>query len=112
MLWVAMVVALFAIAGLVLLRRKPEPYVIGERLADAAKAEEARLAQGPVGPSPVPSGEYDAERGDFDLVSVSVQPFDAQLQGFVRDFRSWDAEAVSPRGGYADAHAVDRGDAG
>jgi hypothetical protein len=93
MLWAVIVVAVVGVAAVMVFRsRSPKYILIGQQLADARRADETRLAKGPVGPSPMPSGAYDAERGESSLISVSVVPFDEELQALVRQFRGWDAE--------------------
>jgi hypothetical protein len=92
MLWITFAIAA-AIAALLMLRRSErKTVVLGQQLADAHKAEAARLATG-TGPSPMPKGGYDSKRGDFSLVAVSSQPLDAQLRDLTRQFRSWEPKA-------------------
>ena len=79
MLWAGLLIAGGLLAA-VLLRKDDEPLVLGQQLANAQEAENARLAAGPTGPSPMPQGEYDAERGDFGLLTVTPLPFDSQVQ--------------------------------
>jgi hypothetical protein len=68
------------------------PVVLGQQLADARAAERARLAAGPTEASPMPGASYEAERGDFDLVTVVVLPLDRDLQALTQRFRNWTAE--------------------
>jgi len=63
--------------------------VIGQQLADAKAAENARLSAGVGGDSPMPKSRYDLESGHFDLVSVRRLPIDDELRALTRQFRKW-----------------------
>jgi hypothetical protein len=59
-------------------------------MAAARRAESARLAAEPTGPSPMPKDTYDADRGDLDLTSVTAAPIDGALRALAGDFAGWD----------------------
>ena len=61
-------------------------------MADARRAEEARVAAGVSGVSPMPKVSYDAEAGHLDLVSIERLPIDDELRAFVRQFGEIDQE--------------------
>jgi hypothetical protein len=90
---VSVVVATVAVAlsAFVIARMRRKPFVLGQQLADAHANEKARLAAGNAGPSPMPASEYDEERGEYALTSVTELPLDKALQGVVRAFESADA---------------------
>ncbi len=57
--------------------RSPEPYVIGEQMAHAERAEHARLSNPSAGPSPLPANQhYDSSLGDFDLLTIKISADD------------------------------------
>lgn len=66
--------------------------VLGQQLADAEFAEAERLSQGDPGPSPVPSGDYRLDQGEYSLLNVSTQPLDIELRDFVNRFASMNSE--------------------
>jgi hypothetical protein len=85
------IVALIALVGTaVVWFQKQRPVVIGQQMADAEAREAARLAAGPVGPSPLPTEQYDKERGDYSLINVTPLALDTQLSKVVRSFSGWD----------------------
>ena len=94
MMWVALVgiVAAAAMVGILVRRNRRQTVVLGQQVAVARANEAARLASGTAGPSPMPTGEYDEERGDYDLLAVSERPLDKELQGLVRAFKGWTPE--------------------
>ena len=102
MIWaaVAAIVAATAIFVVLTRRNRSDAVVLGQQFAVASANEAARLASGNVGPSPMPNGQYDHERGDDDLTSVTERPLDRELQTLVRAFKSWSPEtrAESRRG--------------
>jgi hypothetical protein len=94
MIWVAIAAVIAAAAIVVVLtrRNRSETIVLGQQVADARANEAARLASGNVGPSPMPSGEYDQEAGDYDFASVTERPLDRELRALVRTFKAWSPE--------------------
>ena len=87
-----LVVGLLVILGWVLRKRAhPKPYVIGEEMAQAQRAERARLANNKVGPSPLPSNlHYDRWLGDLDLSDPVRRPLDDELGSLCQRFASGD----------------------
>ena len=82
-------VASFIILGWILWKksRPSRPYVIGGQMANALRAEHARLSDPRVGPSPLPAGlQYDRWRGDLDVSNPVKQPLDEELSGLCQRF--------------------------
>jgi hypothetical protein len=71
---------------------KRRTIVLGTELAAALEVEEARLALGNSGPSPLPDCGYDFENGDYDLVSVAPLNLDIELRAITNDFLVCDTE--------------------
>jgi hypothetical protein len=71
--------------------RPSEPYVIGEQMARARRAEQARLSNPKVGPSPLPTNlHYDSSLGDLDLSDPSKHPLDDELSALCHHFAASD----------------------
>ena len=89
MLWIPMAIAIVVALALAAFfgRRRPGVVVLGQQYADAQAREATRVAAGVAGPSPMPAGEYDHERGDYSLLSVSVLPLDRELHALVDGYR-------------------------
>lgn len=64
-------------------------------MASAQRREEARIASGVVGESPLPATCYDQERGDYDLLAVSLTKLDLDLRTFTDDFMAWEPDRRS-----------------
>lgn len=104
MIWVAIaaMVVTAAIVVVVTCRNLSETIVLGQQVADTRANEAARLGSGNVGPSPMPSGEYDQEAGDYDFASVTERPLDRELRALVQHLRLGRLKGV-PRVGMASA---------
>jgi hypothetical protein len=64
-----------------------EPYVIGEQMAQAQRAEQARQSNPNTGPSPLPVNlHYDSSRGDLDLSDPPENPLDDELSALCQRF--------------------------
>ncbi len=90
--WIAFV--LIAVIAVVFLSRRTERhvFVLGQQMADAAANEAIRVAKGSAGPSPMPKGKYDADSGEYGLISVTPLPLDAEFQELTKNFGSWNLE--------------------
>ena len=53
-----------------------KPVILGQELANAAKAEKIRLDSGEFLKSPLPEKQYDFWRGDLDLINPSINKLD------------------------------------
>jgi len=84
-LWLALTVALIAISwGFWRKFRPSKQYVIGEQMARAQRAEQARLSNPNAGPSPLPANQhYDSSLGDLDLTDPPKHPLDDELSALV-----------------------------
>lgn len=72
--------------------RASEPYVLGEQMAQARRAEQARLLNPNAGPSPLPADlHYDSSHGDIDLSDPPKHPLDDGLSTLCRHFASSDS---------------------
>lgn len=71
---------------------KRKTLVLGSELAAAQQREEARIASGAVGESPLPSNRYDQEHGDYDLVAVSPVKLDLDIRDLTKEFIGWDLD--------------------
>jgi hypothetical protein len=70
--------------------------VIGEQMAQALRAEDARLSNSKAGASPLPANlSYDLWRGDFDLVDPAKNPLDEELSILCRAFAKGDLTSRS-----------------
>ena len=71
--------------------RPSEPYVIGEQMALAQRAEQARLSNPTAGPSPLPANQhYDSSLGDLDLSDPPKHPLDDELSALFHRFAASD----------------------
>jgi hypothetical protein len=76
--------------------RSTQPYVIGEQMAQARRAEAARLSNAGSGPSPLPADlRYDRWTGDFDLSDPARNHLDNELTAVCRRIATSDAPARS-----------------
>ena len=67
--------------------RPSKVYVIGEQMARARRAEQARLSSSKAGPSPLPANlHYDSSRGDLDLSDPPKHPLDDELSSICHRF--------------------------
>lgn len=89
---VAAITATAAIVVVVTLQNRTEPIALGQQTAAAQAAEAARLKSGAAGPSPMPEGGYDQEKGDYDLAAVIERPLDQELRNLARAFEGWPPE--------------------
>jgi hypothetical protein len=69
-----------------------ERIILGQQLADARANEAARVASGGHAPSPLPAGQYDRGRGDYDLTAVAQSSVDEALGELARAFKNWTPE--------------------
>lgn len=73
--------------------RKPGGLVVlGAAVAAARRQEDARLAEGPYGPSPLAGCQYDSERARLNLLGVRALPVDTALRRVARAFREQSRE--------------------
>jgi len=89
MRWMPWAVA--AVVSTVACRTNERTVTSSNQLAGARTNERANRAA-PAEASPMPKGQYDAERGDYSLIDVGPLPLDAELRTLTRDFRSWDGD--------------------
>lgn len=68
---------------------KRKTVVLGSELAAARQSEEARIASGMIGDSPLPPERYDYEGGDYDLVAISPIKLDLDIRDLTKEFTSW-----------------------
>ncbi len=66
---------------------KRKTLVLGSEFAAALKREEERLLLGNAGISPLLNFTYDFERGDYNLVAVSVLGIDEDIRDFTDNFQ-------------------------
>jgi hypothetical protein len=94
MLWlgIAAIVTAAVVVAFAGRRSAEDTIVLGREVAAARGNEAARLASGSDGPSPMPKGDYDQEKGDHDLTSVIEGPLDVELTALVRTFGTWAPE--------------------
>jgi hypothetical protein len=66
---------------------KPVPHLLGGQMAQAIRAEQARLSNSRAGPSPLPpSLHYDRWLGDLDLSDPIKRPLDDELSALCQQF--------------------------
>jgi hypothetical protein len=91
-LW-ALVALVVLVIGWVLWKklRHSEPYVIGEQMAQAQRAEQTRLSNSQAGPGPLPTNlHYDGSLGDLDLSDPEKHPLDDELSTLCHRFAASD----------------------
>lgn len=74
-------------------KRKPPTLVLGEQLADARKAERARVEGGLSSPSPMPKDTYPTDEGIFAALDPKLLPLDIELKELCWRAASLDAES-------------------
>jgi len=91
-IWLLAVVVLIILGGVLWRRaRHRRPYVIGEQMAQALRAEQLRLSQSKVGPSPLPANlHYDRSLGDLDISDPVKSLLDDELSALCRRFATSD----------------------
>lgn len=95
--WLLVVVALVILGWVLWKRTRPSrTYVIGEQMAQAQRAEQARLSSSKAGPSPLPANlHYDSWLGDLDLSDPARRPLDDELSALCRRFAMSDLTSRS-----------------
>jgi hypothetical protein len=73
-------------------KRKPPTLVLGQQLADARKAEHARVSSGPSSPSPMPKDTYPTDEGVLALLNPKPLPLDIELKDLCRRAAALDAD--------------------
>jgi hypothetical protein len=91
--WIVLLGVVLAAAVFALRSRRRGRVIIGQQFAEAHANERARLAAGPVEPSPMPTERYDIEHGDYNFLSVTPSPLDLKLQELTRRFAASDEAA-------------------
>src|SRR5688500_2093297 len=74
-------------------KRKPRALVLGQQLADARKAERARVASGPNSSSPMPKDTYPTDEGILAWLKPKQLPLDIDLKELSRRAAALDADA-------------------
>lgn len=74
-------------------KRKPRTLVLGQQLADARRAEDARVASGPSSPSPMPKDTYSTDEGLLARLNPKPLPLDLELRDLCRRAATLDADA-------------------
>lgn len=74
-------------------KRKPQTLVLGQQLADARRAERARIASGPNSPSPMPKDTYPTEEGILAALNPKPLPLDSELKDLCRRAAKLDADS-------------------
>ena len=95
--WLLAVVVV-AILGWIMWKRArhSRPYVIGEQMAQALRAEQSRLSSSKVGRSPLPADlHYDRSLGDLDVSDPAKSPLDEKLSALCHCFATSDPSARS-----------------
>lgn len=91
-LWVVVAAAVLVVGWVLWKKLRPsEPYVIGEQMAQAQRAEQARLSNPKAGPSPFPPNQhYESSLGDLDLSDPQKHPLDDELSALCHRFATSD----------------------
>ena len=67
---------------------RQRPYVLGQQLANARQNELARLRQGAPEPSPLPTGKYEPQPGEWGLLNPKSVQLDTTLRDACRRYRA------------------------
>lgn len=68
-----------------------EPFVLGQQLADASRAETKWRESGAGGKSPLPESEYDFWRGDLNLIAPTANSLDDEIRHVCKQYARSDA---------------------
>jgi hypothetical protein len=93
MTWLLTAAVAVVLVSIVMIRRRPQPFVLGLEMARATAAEKRRVARKDLGPSPMPSGTYSSLEASLNTVLES--PFDVAIHKVVRQYAAADSATRS-----------------